>query len=49
MIDLDGATEHFSLSKLRKEWKKELQRFLQNFQSNPVVLKKFEVELEKWG
>lgn len=48
LIDLDGAAEHLSLSSLRKEWKKELNRFLQNFDTNPAILKKFEVELEKW-
>lgn len=48
LIDLDGAAEHASLSGLRKAWQKELARFLQNFNANPVLRKKFEVELEKW-
>lgn len=48
LIDLDGAAEHSSLSALRKAWQKELSRFLQNFNSNPVLQKKFETELEKW-
>lgn len=48
LIDLDGASEHVSLSGLRKAWQKELTRFLQNFSSNPVLREKFEVELGNW-
>lgn len=48
LIDLDGAAEHASLSRLRNAWQDELTRFLENFNSNPVVRKQFEAELEKW-
>lgn len=48
LIDLDGAAEHATLHGLRKAWQKELTRFLMNFTTNPVLQKKFEVELEKW-
>lgn len=48
LIDLDGAAQHASVSGLRKAWQKELARFLENFHANPVLRKKFEVELEKW-
>jgi tRNA A-37 threonylcarbamoyl transferase component Bud32 len=48
LIDLDGAAEHTSLSRLRNSWQDELTRFLDNFNSNPVIRKKFEAELEKW-
>jgi RIO-like serine/threonine protein kinase len=48
LIDLDGATEHISLSGLRTAWQKELARFLLNFNSNPVLRKKFEAELKQW-
>lgn len=48
LIDLDGAAEHMSLSGLRKAWQKELSRFLLNFNSNPVLRKQFEAELERW-
>jgi tRNA A-37 threonylcarbamoyl transferase component Bud32 len=48
LIDLDGAHQHSSLSGLRKAWQKELQRFLENFNTNPGLQKKFESELAKW-
>lgn len=48
LIDLDGASEHLSLSGLRKSWQQELDRFLLNFSNNPVLRNKFETELEKW-
>lgn len=48
IIDLDGAMEHFSLYGLKKTWKKDLERFLQNFSDNPMLQKKFEAEFEKW-
>jgi tRNA A-37 threonylcarbamoyl transferase component Bud32 len=48
LIDLDGASEHFSLIGLRKAWQKELERFLFNFNANPMLRKKFESELERW-
>lgn len=46
LIDLDGAAEHASLSSLRSAWKKEIKRFLQNFQDHPSILAKFKDELE---
>lgn len=48
LIDLDGAAEHLSISSLHKTWRRELQRFLANFHSNPAILRQFETELEKW-
>lgn len=48
LIDLDGAAEHLSISSLHKAWRRELQRFLANFHSNPAVYRQFEIELEKW-
>ncbi|MBX3708523.1 MAG: hypothetical protein KIT56_01380 [Gammaproteobacteria bacterium] len=48
LIDLDGAAEHFTLSSLRKAWRKEIARFLENFSSNPAMYKKFEAEFSKW-
>jgi tRNA A-37 threonylcarbamoyl transferase component Bud32 len=48
LIDLDGAAEHLSLTGLRKAWRKEIERFLDNFRSNPNVKRKFEAELAKW-
>ncbi|VVC74833.1 3-deoxy-D-manno-octulosonic acid kinase [Aquicella siphonis] len=48
LIDLDGASEHLSMSGLRKAWYKEIERFLENFSSNPAMRKKFEAELGKW-
>lgn len=46
LIDLDGATEHLSLTGFRKEWKKELERFLRNFDNMPAVREVFESELQ---
>jgi len=48
LIDLDGAAEHLSLSGLRKAWRKELARFLDNFRYNSTLRKRFETELGKW-
>ena len=45
LIDFDGAKEHDSLQSLQKTWQKELQRFFLNFNANPGLQKKFEIEL----
>lgn len=47
LIDLDGATEHSSLSGLRSAWRKEIKRFLENFDDDPVMRERFEQELVK--
>jgi len=47
LIDLDGAMEHASLSSLRAAWRKEIKRFLRNFQHQPVIREKFKAELER--
>ncbi|HTM63115.1 MAG TPA: lipopolysaccharide kinase InaA family protein [Gammaproteobacteria bacterium] len=36
LIDLDGALEHMSSLSLRKAWRDELQRFMQNFEDLPA-------------
>lgn len=46
IIDLDGAAEHISLSGLRRAWKKEIGRFLQNFDVMPSVREMFVRKLE---
>ncbi len=47
LIDLDGAVEHLSLSSLNAAWRKEIKRFLQNFQDQPVLLDRFKTELSR--
>lgn len=46
LIDLDGASEHVSLSGLRKSWTKEIKRFLKNFQYQPDLQQAFKKELK---
>lgn len=46
LIDLDGAVEHASLSGLRSAWRKEIKRFMENFQDLPIVRERFKEELE---
>lgn len=41
LIDLDGAAEHLSISSLRSAWRKEIKRFLRNFEAQPDILEKF--------
>ena len=41
LIDLDGMTEHATLSGLRQAWHKEIQRFLRNFEDMPALVQKF--------
>jgi tRNA A-37 threonylcarbamoyl transferase component Bud32 len=41
LIDLDGASEHYSKSSLHKAWRKEIKRFLENFRDRPFLLQKF--------
>ncbi len=45
LIDLDGAAEHSSLSSLRSAWRKEIKRFLRNFDDKPLISKQFKAEL----
>lgn len=45
LIDLDGTAEHISLSSLQKAWRKEIKRFLKNFQNQPVIGERFEIML----
>lgn len=45
LIDLDGAFEHFSMSSLRHSWRKEMKRFLENFQKDPLLKQQFHLEL----
>ncbi len=45
LIDLDGAAEHLTLSGLRKAWRKEINRFLDNFHYQRPIRDKFEAEL----
>lgn len=45
LIDLDGATEHATLAGLKKAWRKEIRRFLDNFHRHQALRQKFEVEL----
>jgi len=51
LIDLDGAAEHAALSSLRAGWRKEIKRFLENFQDDPALQEKFKHALggEKAG
>jgi tRNA A-37 threonylcarbamoyl transferase component Bud32 len=48
LIDFDGAKEHASPARLKKIWHEEIKRFLENFKSNPAILKQFKMEFEKW-
>lgn len=45
LIDLDGASEH-SPSRLKKRWRKDIQRFLKNFHHQPFLYEKFKEELK---
>lgn len=45
LIDLDGAIEHDSLSGLRKAWRKEIKRFLKNFDNQPQLREQYKKEL----
>ena len=45
LIDLDGAAEHLSISSLHKAWHKEILRFLDNFNDNPILQERFRQEL----
>lgn len=47
LIDLDGAKEHTSAAKLNYAWRKDIKRFLQNFYSQPLFLKRFQKELNQ--
>jgi tRNA A-37 threonylcarbamoyl transferase component Bud32 len=40
LIDLDGAITHLSLDSLHTTWKKEMIRFLDNFQNQPLIYNK---------
>lgn len=42
-IDLDGTAEHFSLAPLRSAWRKEIKRFLRNFDHLPAIQEKFKI------
>lgn len=46
LIDLDGTAEHMYLSSLRRAWRKEIKRFLQNFHEQPNIGDRFRAELE---
>lgn len=46
LIDLDGAVEHTSPSSLRKAWRKEIKRFLKNFDENILVQELLREELD---
>lgn len=46
VIDLDGAVEHTSLASLRKSWRKEIKRFLRNFDQQPQLQTQFMKELK---
>jgi len=41
LIDLDGTSEYATLTGLRQAWDKEIQRFLQNFETMPTIAEKF--------
>jgi tRNA A-37 threonylcarbamoyl transferase component Bud32 len=45
LIDLDGAKEHESLRGLRSAWRREIERFLRNFDDEPQLQRKFQDEL----
>lgn len=45
LIDLDGAAEHLSISSLDKAWRREIKRFLRNFENQPALLKQLRQEL----
>jgi tRNA A-37 threonylcarbamoyl transferase component Bud32 len=45
LIDLDGAVENGSIVKMRLRWRKEIERFLKNFESLPPVMEKFKSAL----
>lgn len=47
LIDLDGASEHVSITGLRSSWKREIRRFMQNFIDMPKVAEKFRAEFGK--
>jgi len=44
LLDFDGALEHTSKLALRKTWRKEIKRFLRNFDNQPTVQAQFERE-----
>lgn len=46
LIDLDGAREHASLSSLRAAWRKEIKRFLKNFDEKSALHEEFKLQLE---
>jgi len=46
LVDFDGAEEHASLSSLRRHWRKDIRRFMENFSSQPELKQRFEVELK---
>lgn len=46
LIDFDGAQEHASMSSLHKAWRKELKRFLLNFDDTPAIKDKFLAEMK---
>jgi tRNA A-37 threonylcarbamoyl transferase component Bud32 len=45
LIDLDGTSEHLSISNLHKAWHAEIERFLENFEHQPEILDQFKQEL----
>lgn len=47
IIDLDGATEHVSLSSLHRAWRKEIKRFLLNFSAWPNLYDAFKTQLKQ--
>lgn len=47
LIDLDGAAEHMSLSGLHRAWKKELNRFMRNFDETPTIHSVFKSLLQE--
>ena len=46
LIDLDGMQEHTHGKTLRKSWRKELHRFLRNFDVGSEIRESFERELK---
>lgn len=47
LIDLDGAKEHFFSTKLQSTWRKDIKRFLKNFQYQLTLREKFSKILQK--
>lgn len=45
LIDLDGASEHATLTSLKTAWQKEIKRLLDNFHDQPEIQKSFRLYL----